>query len=348
MLKNLLYILFCLGAKTTVSQTLINVTSQYINNPSFEDYTNCPLGTSDPNNYWIDSCLYWFHATYASPDYLNSCSNAINPLVGVPNNYVMGRQLPFHGNGYLGLLAHSVLGNGELWCEYIGTKLKMNLAANKQYKYTMRISPSKNNACGVSKIGAHFSQNSLANNTQKTSFKFAPTLLNSKGIIDDTTKWFLFDEEFTATGQESFLTIGWFADTLTSDNGYFDSLSNTIIYPDTYYAIDSINILEVQSDLFTTQNLLNGSAFEVNIITPNNDGANEVIDFSKYNFTELSFTIYNRWGVLVYKTNDIRSSWDGKNNDGKTLSDGTYYYLLEGTTSKNEAMQKHNYIVIIQ
>ena len=320
------------------SQTWLNVTTDYINNPSFEDYTACPQNTSDPSNYWIDSCKNWSHVTYASPDYLNTCANGLFlPNAGVPNNIVMNLQYPFDGNAYLGFFAYGILSGGNLWCEYIQTKVKHNLIKGRNYKFNMRIIPSKNNAYGISKIGVNMSENSLSNNFQQTSFKFNPTMLNSRGIISDTTKWFLFDEEFVANGNENFITIGWFADTLTSDYGYFDTITNQLDYGAVYYAIDSINLLE-----------LNVKDFNINVFTPNNDGVNDVIDFSQFNFKNMEFNLYNRWGNLVFNSSDINLIWVGFNNSNNDLKDGVYFYTLRAEIPDvKDKIEKKGYLSII-
>lgn len=327
-------ILFSLGIK---SQTWINVTTDYINNPSFEDYTSCPQNTSDPFNYWVDSCKYWSHVTYASPDYYNTCSNIfINPLFGVPYNYPLRYQLPYHGYGYLGFYAYGLI-NTNLWCEYVNSRLIKKLESGRKYKFEMRISPSKYNVYGITKIGVHLSPNSLSNNYQQTSFKFNPTMLNSKGIINDTTNWFLFEEEFTATGLENYITIGWYADTVTNDNGYIDTTFNQINYGYPYYAIDSINLLESKI-----------KEFDVNVFTPNNDGVNDIIDFSEYNFKNLKFELYNRWGNLVFSTNDVNLKWGGLNDKSLPLSDGVYYYIIYAEIRNlKDKIEKKGYLTII-
>jgi hypothetical protein len=43
-------------------------------------------------------------------------------------------------------------------------------------------------------------------------------------------------------------------------------------------------------------------------------------------------TIINRWGVLVWKTDDYNNETNrfiGENMNGDKLGDGTYYYILE-------------------
>jgi len=39
--------------------------------------------------------------------------------------------------------------------------------------------------------------------------------------------------------------------------------------------------------------------------------------------------VYNRWGDLVFHTNDYQNNWDGNNTKGDPLPEGTYYYLLD-------------------
>ncbi len=322
------------------SQNYINVTSDYITNPSFEDYTACPEGFSDPTNYWIDSCKGWSHVTYASPDLLTACSSSYSPLFGVPNNYAMIYQWPFHGDSYLGFFAHVTL-NNKLWCEYVQTKIKRQLTINRKYKFTMRLSTANHNLAGVSKIGVHLSNNSLSNPTQETSFKFSPTMLNNKGCLYDTTNWMLFEEEFVATGLENYITIGWFADTTTNDCGYFDPDFNQYFYGPVYYGLDSINLQEYQS----TYNI---NDFSINVITPNNDGANDYIDFSKYELNTLKFNVYNRWGNKIFGSEDVNLKWWGKNNYDNPLSDGVYYYTLEADLKdKIEQIKKIGHISII-
>ncbi len=69
-----------------------------------------------------------------------------------------------------------------------------------------------------------------------------------------------------------------------------------------------------------------------NAFTPNNDENNAVfnpmmtsgIDISSY-----KLTIFNRWGEIVFVSQDINQGWDGTNNTGKKSQDGVYKYVIE-------------------
>ncbi len=66
------------------------------------------------------------------------------------------------------------------------------------------------------------------------------------------------------------------------------------------------------------------------IFTPNGDNANDaftIIDIDY--FTKSNLIVFNRWGNIVYQAAPYVNSWDGKNENGDELPDGTYYYSLD-------------------
>ena len=61
--------------------------------------------------------------------------------------------------------------------------------------------------------------------------------------------------------------------------------------------------------------------------TPNNDGKNEVFKPSIMGvIQQYEFSIYNRWGQLVYKTNDTKTGWNGIVNN-KRQDSGVYIWF---------------------
>jgi gliding motility-associated-like protein len=69
-----------------------------------------------------------------------------------------------------------------------------------------------------------------------------------------------------------------------------------------------------------------------NVITPNGDGKNDIFYLDLLNVNEISMTIFDRWGLIIYESSDIgKISWDGKNKSGSLVSDGTYFYIITAT-----------------
>ena len=105
-------------------------------------------------------------------------------------------------------------------------------------------------------------------------------------------------------------------------------------YKDFCFATDTISISIIDCDT-TVPDPTSPIAIDTckekfimpNVFTPNGDGVNDVFKPVEYNcFSNINFSIYNRWGQIVYESSKI--SWNGKNKKGKLVSDGTYYWVL--------------------
>jgi len=72
------------------------------------------------------------------------------------------------------------------------------------------------------------------------------------------------------------------------------------------------------------------AAFVVpNAFTPNGDGRNDCFGISKWGgVTVVEFTIFNRWGQLVFTTNNPSDCWDGTYL-GKLQEAGGYPYIIK-------------------
>ncbi|MEP7163526.1 MAG: gliding motility-associated C-terminal domain-containing protein [Ferruginibacter sp.] len=76
-----------------------------------------------------------------------------------------------------------------------------------------------------------------------------------------------------------------------------------------------------------------------NAFTPNGDGINDNWILYRYRcFKRLTVNVYNRYGSLVYHTDDYKNDWNGRYMN-KDLPDATYYFVLR-TTSFNDKQQE--------
>lgn len=73
------------------------------------------------------------------------------------------------------------------------------------------------------------------------------------------------------------------------------------------------------------------TVFVPNSFTPNGDGRNDVFGPATVGITSENFEmfIFDRWGNLIFQSNDINKAWDGTANGGNTLAQiDTYIYKL--------------------
>jgi gliding motility-associated-like protein len=67
-----------------------------------------------------------------------------------------------------------------------------------------------------------------------------------------------------------------------------------------------------------------------NVFTPNGDNIHDYYESWNFNNTikKVEMTIYNRYGLVVFKTNDPAIKWDGRyKENGKIVPTGVYYYM---------------------
>jgi PKD repeat protein len=58
------------------------------------------------------------------------------------------------------------------------------------------------------------------------------------------------------------------------------------------------------------------------------------------NIEDYKLQIFNRWGVLVYESNDLYKGWDGYWKDGKLAQQGVYVWRVEGRYTNGEFFVK--------
>jgi gliding motility-associated-like protein len=101
--------------------------------------------------------------------------------------------------------------------------------------------------------------------------------------------------------------------------------------------IEKFNI-EVISDFY----LEAPSAF-----SPNGDSYNDLFRFEAKNITNFELKIFNRWGEIVFSTNDINHGWDG-NVNGHAQNIDTYKYLVKAETIHGYKFEKSGEFLLLK
>jgi len=84
-----------------------------------------------------------------------------------------------------------------------------------------------------------------------------------------------------------------------------------------------------------------------NAFTPNGDGINDVLFVYGDVITEMYFAIFNRWGQIVFESDNIYEGWDGKFN-GNELDPAVFDYYLKATCVGKETFEKKGNITLIR
>ena len=102
-----------------------------------------------------------------------------------------------------------------------------------------------------------------------------------------------------------------------------------------------------------------GNIIVHNAFSPNNDGLNEIFIIenleNKACYPTNKVEIYNRWGVLIYETEEydnnviaFKGISEGRTTIKKSdeLSSGTYYYILNFTDDQGKKHNKDGYLYL--
>ncbi len=68
-----------------------------------------------------------------------------------------------------------------------------------------------------------------------------------------------------------------------------------------------------------------------NTFTPNGDGINDYFFVQGEAIHSFKIQIFNRWGDLIFESNDVANGWDGKFN-GNYVPQGAYVFKLTASS----------------
>jgi gliding motility-associated-like protein len=106
----------------------------------------------------------------------------------------------------------------------------------------------------------------------------------------------------------------------------------------------------VQSDtVYVTALLPEASLYIPNAFTPNGDGVNEVFQVVGDEIERFELRIYNRWGQVIFETEDHTEVWDGSVNEGDYyVQDGLYSFMVmvKSTCKADEEVYYGNITVV--
>jgi len=131
-----------------------------------------------------------------------------------------------------------------------------------------------------------------------------------------------------------------------------DSCPNPTVTPTTTttYTVIGIDSAGCRYAKTITIDVRSCLAFSIpNVFTPNGDGINDefyIID--AHAVSNYSIVIYDRWGKMMYQSNNPDVYWNGRNqNNNSPVSDGVYYYIIKYSCN-DKSYNKDGYIQVIR
>jgi gliding motility-associated-like protein len=100
----------------------------------------------------------------------------------------------------------------------------------------------------------------------------------------------------------------------------------------------------------TVKSCCDGTLFVPSAFTPNQDGINDVLHIVKApEFVVSEFTVYDRWGRLVFQSSNAKTGWDGTIG-GEPADMGTYYYsaVVNCTNSDKKPLNLKGDVILIR
>jgi gliding motility-associated-like protein len=77
------------------------------------------------------------------------------------------------------------------------------------------------------------------------------------------------------------------------------------------------------------------------------DELNEKFEVAGGRIKDFQIQIYNRWGHMLFESDDITESWDGK-KEGELVPQGLYIYRLRYTNYLDEATRLEGVISVLR
>ncbi|MEZ4828437.1 MAG: PKD domain-containing protein [Bacteroidia bacterium] len=134
-------------------------------------------------------------------------------------------------------------------------------------------------------------------------------------------------------------------------NGSFDpSPAHEYQFPGKYevsVVLTDINGCEITLvDVVEVKKIVNVSV--PSAFSPNGDGINDLFRVGHYNLSQFSIQIFNRWGQMVFESDNPDFEWDGNSLSGQRVQEGVYVYSLKATDFDGNSITENRTVTVIK
>jgi len=299
-------------------------------NGGFESNTGLPSSTGE----WALSEA-WSNANSneSSPDYYHLNGTLGGDLPETPLAMVS----PYEGNAIMGFVASGVKGTN--YREYLVNELEAPLEAGKKYRLSFYITNGERTA--ASSAGLACSDLGVCFSTEEpiqigtAPINAVPDFVKQNVIYD--RNWTSISFAFIATENFTHFTLGLFGDDSDKTIANMEG-SNAVL---AYYFVDQFEIQELDEGFVSdsdpkseekspeTPDFVDPDHFFIpNAFTPNGDGDNDVFLPISSEIDQFTLRVFNKWGQLVFETDDVDRGWNGECKEGNEASIDMYVWEI--------------------
>ena len=102
------------------------------------------------------------------------------------------------------------------------------------------------------------------------------------------------------------------------------------------------------ADSITGKVFIKSEFYVPNTFTPNGDGLNELFIPILTAPTNYTLLIFNKWGEVIFETNEVATGWDGTLKNGKLAKTDSYVYKLYFSYSQGEVHEIFGHVNLLR
>lgn len=92
-----------------------------------------------------------------------------------------------------------------------------------------------------------------------------------------------------------------------------------------------------------------GELYVPNAFTPDGDGLNDIFKAEGLDIVKFNMKIFNRWGELIFESDDINQGWNGSSgNDSYYSPPGIYQYIIIAQEHKGEVFEYRGHVYLLR
>jgi hypothetical protein len=229
-------LIVCFRGESTYAQ--VNL----VPNPGFEDTLLCSSSMTSLNQLpaidWLQhGTVDYSNNLYTYCTYSGGGGSGLVPWNGA------GYQNSHTGNAYIGIVTIES-STFKYYREYIQSKLIDTLKTGKTYCVSFWYNEDNFTRYAIDRLGVYLSLNGINLSSSPPFIQYNQQINTPAGqFLNDTLNWRQYKTTYTAIGNETYITVGNFYDSLHTNTQLYPNVGSG--WADSYYLLDDISIIPI-------------------------------------------------------------------------------------------------------